>query len=50
MARFQLLPDTGHSPQLETPDQVIHAIWDSADTGFSATLGHEGTTLRSDNP
>ena len=34
-ARFQLLPDTGHSPQLETPDQVIHAIWDSADTGFS---------------
>jgi pimeloyl-ACP methyl ester carboxylesterase len=36
MARFQLLPDTGHSPQQETPDQVIHAIWDSADTGFSA--------------
>jgi pimeloyl-ACP methyl ester carboxylesterase len=32
MARFQVLPDTGHSPQLETPDQVIHAIWDSADT------------------
>lgn len=36
MARFQLLPDTGHSPQLETPDQVIHAIWDSTDTDFSA--------------
>jgi pimeloyl-ACP methyl ester carboxylesterase len=36
MARFQLLPDTGHSPQLETPDQVIHAIWDSADTDFAA--------------
>jgi pimeloyl-ACP methyl ester carboxylesterase len=36
MARFQLLPETGHSPQLETPDQVIHAIWDSADTDFSA--------------
>ena len=36
MARFQLLPETGHSPQLETPDQVDHAIWDSADTGFSA--------------
>jgi pimeloyl-ACP methyl ester carboxylesterase len=35
MARFQLLPGTGHSPQLETPDQVIHAIWDSADTDFS---------------
>jgi pimeloyl-ACP methyl ester carboxylesterase len=26
-SRFQLLPDTGHSPQLETPDQVIQAIW-----------------------
>jgi pimeloyl-ACP methyl ester carboxylesterase len=36
MARFQLLPGTGHSPQLETPDQVIRAIWDSADTDFSA--------------
>ncbi|WP_406465155.1 alpha/beta hydrolase [Streptomyces sp. NBC_01622] len=36
MARFQLLPETGHSPQLETPDQVDHAIWDSADTDFSA--------------
>jgi pimeloyl-ACP methyl ester carboxylesterase len=36
MARFQLLPRTGHSPQQETPDQVIHAIWDSADTDFSA--------------
>jgi pimeloyl-ACP methyl ester carboxylesterase len=36
MAQFQLLPTTGHSPQLETPDQVIHAIWDSADTDFSA--------------
>ena len=36
MAQFQLLPETGHSPQLETPGQVIHAIWDSADTDFSA--------------
>jgi pimeloyl-ACP methyl ester carboxylesterase len=36
MARFQLLAETGHSPQLETPDQVIHAIWDSADTDFAA--------------
>jgi pimeloyl-ACP methyl ester carboxylesterase len=33
MARFQVLPATGHSPQLETPDQVIDAIWDSAQTG-----------------
>jgi hypothetical protein len=36
MARFQPLPGTGHSPQQETPDQVMRAIWDSADTGFSA--------------
>ncbi len=35
MARFHLLPETGHSPQLETPDQVIHAIRDSAETDFS---------------
>ncbi len=39
MARFQVLPATGHSPQLETPDQVIDAIWDSADTDFTA-LAH----------
>ena len=36
MARFQLLAATGHSPQLETPDLVLHAIWDSADTDLSA--------------
>ena len=36
MARFQLLPETGHSPQLETPAQVIRAIWGSADTDFAA--------------
>lgn len=36
MAQFQLLPETGHSPQQETPDQVIHAVWDSAETDFSA--------------
>jgi pimeloyl-ACP methyl ester carboxylesterase len=39
MARFQLLPDTGHSPQLETPDQVLHALWDAASTDFSAFAG-----------
>jgi len=38
-ARFQLLSATGHLPQLETPDQVLHAIWDSADTDFSAFAG-----------
>jgi pimeloyl-ACP methyl ester carboxylesterase len=36
MARFQLLPATGHSPQLETPDLVLHAMWDGADTDVSA--------------
>jgi pimeloyl-ACP methyl ester carboxylesterase len=35
LARFQLLKDTGHLPQLETPDQLMHAIWNSADTGLS---------------
>jgi pimeloyl-ACP methyl ester carboxylesterase len=36
LARFQLLSDTGHSPQLETPDQVLHAIWDGVHPDFSA--------------
>lgn len=36
LARFRPLPDTGHMPQLETPHQVLHAIWHSADTDFSA--------------
>jgi pimeloyl-ACP methyl ester carboxylesterase len=27
-ARFQLLKDTGHMPQIETPDQVLRAIFD----------------------
>jgi pimeloyl-ACP methyl ester carboxylesterase len=36
MARFQLLTDTGHSPQQETPDEVLHAIWDSASAGSPA--------------
>ncbi len=26
-ARFQLLTGTGHMPQLETPDQLLQAIW-----------------------
>ena len=34
-ARFQLLKDTGHLPSLETPHQLMHAIWDRADTGLS---------------
>jgi pimeloyl-ACP methyl ester carboxylesterase len=30
-ARFQLLTDTGHMPQVETPDQALRAVWDFAD-------------------
>ena len=26
-ARFKLLADTGHLPQIETPDQLLDAIW-----------------------
>jgi pimeloyl-ACP methyl ester carboxylesterase len=31
-ARFQLLPATGHVPQIETPEQLLRAIWDYAAT------------------
>jgi pimeloyl-ACP methyl ester carboxylesterase len=34
-ARFQLLTGTGHMPQIETPDQLLHAIWDCAGTDFA---------------
>jgi pimeloyl-ACP methyl ester carboxylesterase len=34
MARFQLLQDTGHMPQIETPDQLLQAIWAGADPDF----------------
>jgi pimeloyl-ACP methyl ester carboxylesterase len=27
-ARFELLPGTGHLPQLETPEQLMRAVWD----------------------
>jgi pimeloyl-ACP methyl ester carboxylesterase len=30
MARFQLLNDTGHMPQMETPEQTLEAIWEGA--------------------
>jgi pimeloyl-ACP methyl ester carboxylesterase len=32
MATFQLITDSGHMPQIETPDQLIRAIRDHADT------------------
>lgn len=30
-ARFELLHGTGHLPQLETPDQLMRAVWDFAE-------------------
>jgi pimeloyl-ACP methyl ester carboxylesterase len=35
VARFQLLRRTGHMPQVETPGQLLYAIWDCANTDFS---------------
>jgi pimeloyl-ACP methyl ester carboxylesterase len=33
-ARFQVLADAGHLPQVETPDEVLHAIWDPGDADY----------------
>ena len=30
-ARFELLPETGHLPQLESPEQLLRAVWDFAE-------------------
>ncbi len=30
-AKFQLLPNTGHLPQIETPDKLLEAIWEFSD-------------------
>ena len=38
-ARFQLLRETGHQPQMETPDQVIEAISNSRDPDGAAAAG-----------
>jgi pimeloyl-ACP methyl ester carboxylesterase len=32
-ARFLLLPETGHLPQLEAPDRLLTAVWDFASHG-----------------
>jgi pimeloyl-ACP methyl ester carboxylesterase len=31
-ARFELLHDTGHLPQIETPEQLLAVVWDFADS------------------
>lgn len=36
LARFELLPKTGHAPQQETPDVVIEAIWNAGDPTTTA--------------
>ncbi|WP_329241809.1 alpha/beta hydrolase [Streptomyces sp. NBC_01478] len=54
-ARFRPLPETGHSPQMETPDQVVDAIRDSADLGFQtvpalSTGGSDGPSGATNSP
>lgn len=36
-ARFQLLPATGHMPQMETPDLVLKAIWDAGEAPYQGS-------------
>jgi pimeloyl-ACP methyl ester carboxylesterase len=31
-ARFQVLPDTGHLPQLESPQLLLDAVWEFTGT------------------
>jgi pimeloyl-ACP methyl ester carboxylesterase len=38
-ADFKLLPKTGHMPQLETPEQLIDAVWSFAGEHARATRG-----------
>jgi pimeloyl-ACP methyl ester carboxylesterase len=40
MAQFELLPATGHMPQIETPDSVLGAISDRANTDSSSPPLH----------
>jgi pimeloyl-ACP methyl ester carboxylesterase len=35
VARFQLLTDTGHLPQVETPQQLIDAIWNCGEADYT---------------
>ena len=36
ICRFEVLKDTGHMPQIESPDKLLTAIWAAANTDFSA--------------
>ena len=33
-ARFEVLPTTGHMPQMETPELVLQAIWNSGEAPY----------------
>jgi pimeloyl-ACP methyl ester carboxylesterase/quercetin dioxygenase-like cupin family protein len=39
-ARFLLIPEAGHLPQLETPDRLLAAVWDFAEA--TAASGRDG--------
>ena len=36
-ARFQVLPASGHMPQLETPQLLLQTIWDSGEAPYQGT-------------
>jgi len=36
-ARFEVLPETGHMPQMETPELVLRTIWNSGDTPYKGS-------------
>ena len=38
-ARFRLLPDTGHLPQLESPQLLLDAIWEFAEAHATGQPG-----------
>jgi pimeloyl-ACP methyl ester carboxylesterase len=42
IARFRLLTGTGHMPQMETPDELVDAIWGANEPVFPADLLHRG--------
>jgi pimeloyl-ACP methyl ester carboxylesterase len=45
VARFRLLTGTGHMPQMETPDELLDAIWDAREPVFPADLVHGGALM-----